>query len=119
MNDRATLITVLQNTIGLGLARQRQTIINFGFDTCNGLKNSTESDLRGRFSTIERNNRGLNANQQVRLNLTHKSRMYALREEFIMREACGEEMGLAMLIQMNAVTMDQDYCLGGSLIVDT
>ena len=107
MDDPPTLIAVLQNAIGLGLVRQRQTIVNFGFDTCNGLKNSTESDLRGLFSTIERNNCGLNANQQVRLNLTHKSRMYALREEFIMREACGAEMGLAMLILMDTVVMDQ------------
>ena len=39
--------TVLQNVIGLNLARQRQAIVNYGFDTCNWLKNMSEADLRG------------------------------------------------------------------------
>ena len=32
MDDPATLLTVLQNAIGLRAARQRQAIVNFGFD---------------------------------------------------------------------------------------
>ena len=85
MNHTQTLVTLLQDAIGLNQARQRNVIISFGFDTCNGLKNTTEDDLKGLFSTIECNNCGLAANQQVQLNLTVKSLLYSVREEFIMK----------------------------------
>ena len=75
MDDPQTLVTVLQDAIGLNQERQGQSIVNFGFDTCNGLKNTTEDDLKGLFSTIERKNRGIAANWQVCLNLTVKSRL--------------------------------------------
>ena len=78
MDDGNTLLTVLTDAIGLTVARQRQAIVTFGFDTCNGLKSTSVEDLRILFNTIDRNNRGLLANQQARLNLTVKSRMYAL-----------------------------------------
>ena len=52
MDDPATLLTVLQNAIGLNLARQRQAIMNFGFDTCNGLKNMSEADFLVRLKGI-------------------------------------------------------------------
>ena len=86
MDDPATLLTVLQNAIGLNLARQRQAIVNFGFETCDGLKNTSEANFRGLFSTIECNNRNLLPGQQVRLNLTAKARLHAICKEFIMRE---------------------------------
>ena len=107
MDDPATLLTVLQNAIGLNLARQRQAIVNFGFDTCNGLKNRSEADFRGLFSTIERNSRNLQAGNQVRLNLTVKAHLHVICEEFIMRDECAAEMGLDMLILMDAVVADQ------------
>ena len=107
MDDAQTLVTVLQDAIGLNQGRQRQAIINFGFDTCNGLKNTTEDDLKGLFSTIQRNNGGLPAHRQVHLNLTVKSRLQALREEFIMREDCNAEMGLKMLMLLDIPVMDQ------------
>ena len=106
MNDGNTLLTVLTNAIGLTLLRQRQAIVSFGFDTCNGLKSTSIEDLRGLFSTIDRNNRGLLANQQARLNLTVKSRMHALREEFVMRSQCNAEMGLNMLLLMDTQVVD-------------
>ena len=104
MDDTQTLVTVLQLAIDLNQGRQRQAIINFGFDTCNRLKNTTEDNLKDLFSTIEQNNHGLLANQQVRLNLTVKSRLYALREEFIMREDCAAEItSLCFLSSMTGV----------------
>ena len=110
MDDQATLLTVLQNATGLNLARQRQAIVNFGFDTCNGLKNTSEANFRGLFSTIEHNNRNLQVGNQVRLNLTGKARLHAICEEFIMREECATEMGLNMLILMDTVVADQNCC---------
>ena len=109
IDNKTTLVTLLQNAIGLYLARQRQVIVNFGFDTCNGLKNTSVEDLRGVFSTIDRNNCLLQAGQQVRLNLTVKSQLYAICEEFIMREECKAEMGINMLILMDTVVADQFY----------
>ena len=101
MNDGNTLLTVLADMIGLTLLRQRQAIVSYGFDTCNGLMSTSVEDLRSLFSTIARNNRGLLVNQQARLNLTVKSRMYALCKEFVMRSQCNAEMGLNMLVMMN------------------
>ena len=101
MDDAGTLLAVLTQAIGLIQARQRQAIVTLGFDTCKGLRDTWLEDLRGLFSTIDRNNRGLVANQQVRFNLTVKSRMYALREEFIMRNECNLEIGLNMLMLLD------------------
>ena len=106
MDDRNTLVTVLTEAIGLTLARQRQAIVNFGFDTCNGLKSTSVEDLRGLFSTIDRNNHGLLANQQLRFNLIVNSCMYALREEFVVRSQCNAEMGLNMLLLMDTQVVD-------------
>ena len=55
---------------------------------------------------IVRNNCGLLANQQARLNLTVKSHMYALCEEFIIRSECNAEMGLEMLLLMDTQVVD-------------
>ena len=101
MNDTGTLLEVLTQAIGLTQARQRQAIITLGFDTCKGLRDTSLEDLRGLFGMIERNNCGLLANQQVRFNLTVKACMYALREEFIMRDECNTEMGFNMLMLLN------------------
>ena len=60
-----------------------------------------EDDLKGLLNTIDCNNHGLLANQQVCLNLTVKSYLYAHREEFIMREDCNAEMGLNMLLLLD------------------
>lgn len=106
MNDPATLESVLQNAIGLTLGRQRQAIIDLGFNTCNGLENASKDDLKTLFLTVERNNRDLNANQQVRFNITVKARINALREEFIMRKACNAEMTLADLLQLGTADVD-------------
>ena len=101
MDDAGTLLAVLTQAIGLTQARQRQAIVTLGFDTCERLRDTSLEDLRGLFSTIERNNHGLGANQQVRFNLTVKSYMYALWEEFIMRNECNSEMGLNMLMHLD------------------
>ena len=100
------MLTVLTDAIGLALLRQRQAIVSYGFDTCNGLMSTSVEDLRSLFSMIDRNNRGLLANQQARLNLTVKSCMYALCEEFVMRSQCNAKMGLDMLLPMNTQVVD-------------
>ena len=101
MDDTATLLAVLTQAIGLTQVRQRQAIVTLGFDTCKGLRDALLEDLQGLFGTIDRNNCERLANQQVRFNLTVKSHMYALREEFIMREECNTEMGLNMLMLLD------------------
>ena len=101
MDDAGTLLAVLAQAIGLTQARQRQAIVMLGFDACEGLRDTLLEDLRFFFGTIDRKNRGLLANQHVRFNLTFKSHMYALREEFIMRDECNKEMGLNVLMLLN------------------
>ena len=100
MDDRNTLIAVLTQAIGLAQARQRQAFITLGFGMCEGLRDTSLEDLRGLFSTIDRNNLRLLANQQLRFNLTVKTRMYALCEEFIIRNECNMEMILSMLMML-------------------
>ena len=76
MNDRNTLLAVLTQAIGLAQARQRQAIVNFGFDMYDGLRNTSMKDRRGLFSKIDRNNLGLLVNQQARFNLMGKFGLY-------------------------------------------
>ena len=75
-----------------------------------------EGDLKGLFITIECNNCGLGANQQVQLNLTVKSQLYALSEEFIMRGDCDTEMRLDMLLLLDLQVADHIDCQ--QLIID-
>ncbi len=98
MDDQATFITLLTQAVGMTLNRQRQAITTFGFDTCEGLMSASEDDLKNLLSTIERNNRDVNVNQAVRINTQMRTRLFALREEFLMRNACGATMTLAEII---------------------
>ena len=98
MNDDATFNTVLQTAVGMNQPRQVRAITTFGFSTCRELMSTTEEDVRALLVTIERNN--ANINVPVRINMSMRSRLLALRSEFLMRDKCGAEMMLAELITL-------------------
>ena len=100
MEDPATFDTLLTQAVGMTLNRQRLAISTYGFDTCGGLMSASEDDLKNLLTTIERNNRDLAAGQQVRINTQMRTKLFALREEFLMRDKCGAIMTLANIIQI-------------------
>ena len=108
MDDQASFITLLTQAVGMTLNRQRVAITTFGFDTCDGMMSASEDDLKNLLTTIERNNRELNANQAVRINTQMRTRLFALREEFLMRNACGATMTLAEIIGLTPANVN-DY----------
>jgi hypothetical protein len=105
MEDVATFVTVITRAVGMTQNRQRNAITLYGFTTCVGLMTTKESNLRSLLDTIERSNRGVAQNQQVRINMSMRSNLFALREEFLMRDKCNAAYTLADLIQLNAADM--------------
>jgi len=107
MNDQAIFNNVLEHGIGLNQPRQRNKIIDNGFDTTQGLANMSDSALDTLFKTIEQQNRYMNNNnQRVTINLQAKERIKALRAELTMRSLCNANMGAAELGIM--ITYDVD-----------
>lgn len=98
MDDPQTFITVHTAGVGLTLAHQSNAIITQGFHTCSNLMSTSEDDVKMLLVTIERDNQDLPANQVVRINMSMRNRLLALREEFIMRDNCGAKMTLTVLI---------------------
>ena len=104
--DDIEVFTNLLGRIGFTLARQRNAIIENGFSSCRELASFDKDSLDELFTTIQRLNRDLAENARVKISLTMKKRLNAVREEFIMRDRCDAEMVQETINALTTVEVD-------------
>ena len=104
--DDIEVFTNLLGRIGFTLARQRNAIMENGFSTCRELASFDKDSLDELFTTIQRLNRDLAENARVKISLTMKKRLNAVREEFIMRDRCDAEMVQETIDALTTVEVD-------------
>jgi hypothetical protein len=107
MERQDLFINLLQHGIGLTQPRQRNTIIELGFNTCRGLTDTSTDGIKAVFDLITRNNRDLNVNQRVNIREQVKQRIYGARSEFLMRLQCGAEMTDDYINNLTTINIDE------------
>ena len=97
MDDPATFRIILTNAIGLAQARQRNAVIDNGFDTCEELLQTPSDRLSNLWKSIADLNIGLPQNQVIKITLVIQSRLNVLRKELRMRRNCDADMHILTL----------------------
>ena len=107
MNSTASFNAFMQNGIGLTQNKQKTAITNHGFDTCQGLVDTTNDGIKEVFAAITRANRDLtNARDKVYIKEQIKQRFYGAKEEFLMRTHCGADITALYLASLDTDMID-------------
>ena len=106
MNHKRTFETFLKDGIGLSSKEQRTAIITHGFDTCQGLLDTTNEGIKEVFNAINLENRNAAAKDKVIIREQIKQRFYGARAELMMRTECGADLSTALLTAIDTDDMD-------------
>jgi hypothetical protein len=108
MDDQQVFIALL-TCIGLTQARQRDAITANGVMTCTDLLLLSKKDLENVYSVIREDNRNRQQNNMVRIPISSRAKLEAVRLELKRREICN---ALPDADQINAI----DDAIGASYI---
>ena len=98
MDSKSTFVTFLKDGIGLTQKTHRDAIINHGFDTCQGLVDTTNDGIKEVFNVINQENKSITrAADKVFIREQVKQRFYGARAEFLMRIECGADLSSAKM----------------------
>ena len=106
MDNRNSFLSFLKDGIGLTNKPQRDAIVNHGFDTCQGLVDTTEDGIKEVFNVISQENRNTTAANKVFIKEQVKQRFYGARAEFLMRQECGASIPNAYITAIDTNDLD-------------
>ena len=109
MNSKRTFESFLKDGIGLTEKKQREAITTHGFDTVQGMIDTSNEGIKEVFSVINAENKNAAAKDKVIIREQIKQRFYGARTEFLMREACGADMSNALITAIKAFDYQNLY----------
>ena len=107
MNNKKAFESFLKDGIGLTEKKQREAITIHGFDTVQGMIDTSNEGIKEVFSVINAENKNAAAKDKVIIREQIKQRFYGARTEFLMREACGADMSNALITAIDTDDLDR------------
>ena len=107
MNSKTAFLTLLKDGIGLTQKEQRTAITTHGFDTVQGLVDTTNEGIKEVFNAINLENRtAATAADKIIIREQIKRRLYGARDELMMRIDCGADMSNALITAIDTDDVD-------------
>ena len=106
MNNKKAFESFLKDGIGLTEKKQREAITIHGFDTVQGMIDTSNEGIKEVFSVITTENKNAATKDKVIIREQIKQRFYGARAEFLMRESCGADMSSALITAIDTDDVD-------------